>query len=233
MLACKPCSTPIKVNPDDKKVVAKYGDDVPLTGITNYQKLKGKLIYLTMTRPDISYDVHCLSQVMYKPMQSYLRLAFRVLRYLKKEPGLGITFRESDNSDLKVFVDSNWAKCKITKRSITGYFVFLGNILVSWKSKKQAVVSRSSTEVEYRAMCNVCCEVLWIRKMLSDLQAQPEAHLYCYMESMSVLKFGVKVQGLVLQYIKVEGSVEKINMSCYLRPHLSSFFVIFHLHLCV
>nr|GEX05948.1 ribonuclease H-like domain-containing protein [Tanacetum cinerariifolium] len=111
MLACKPCSTPIEVNPDDKKVVAKYGDDVPLTGITNYQKLMGKLIYLIMTRPDISYVVHCLSQVMHKPMQSYLRLAFRVLRYLKKEPGLGITFRESDNSNLRVFVDSDWAKC--------------------------------------------------------------------------------------------------------------------------
>ncbi|GJS62713.1 hypothetical protein Tco_0657497 [Tanacetum coccineum] len=169
MLACKPCSTPIEVNPDDKKVVSKYGDDVPLTGIANYQKLVGKLIYLTMTRPDISYDVHCLSQVMHKSMQSHLRLAFRVLRYLKKEPGLGITFRESDNSDLRVFVDSDWAKCKIIIRSITGYFVYLGNSLVSWKSKKQAIVSRSSTEAEYRAMCNVCCEVLWIRKVLADL----------------------------------------------------------------
>ncbi|GJV16592.1 ribonuclease H-like domain-containing protein [Tanacetum coccineum] len=160
MLACKPCSTPIEVNPDDKKVVAKYGDDVPLTGITNYQKLVGKLIYLTMTRPDISYAVHCQSQVMYKPMQCHLRLAFRVLRYLKKEPGLGIIFRKSDNSDLRGFVDSDWAKCKITKRSITGYSVFLGDNLVSWKSKKQVVMSRSSTVAEYKAMCNVCCEVM-------------------------------------------------------------------------
>nr|GEY98360.1 putative reverse transcriptase, RNA-dependent DNA polymerase, Gag-polypeptide of LTR copia-type [Tanacetum cinerariifolium] len=64
--------------------------------------------------------VHCLSQVMHSPMKSHLRLAFRVLRYLKKEPGLGITFKESDNANIRVFVDSNWAKCKVTRRSVTG-----------------------------------------------------------------------------------------------------------------
>nr|GFA33753.1 ribonuclease H-like domain-containing protein [Tanacetum cinerariifolium] len=116
MLACKPCSTSIEVNPYNKKIISKFGDDVPLTEVTNHQKLVGKLIYLTMTRLDISYVMHCLSQVMHNPMQSHLRLAFRVLSVL-------------------------------------------GNSLVSWKSKKQAVFSRFSTEAEYKAMCNVCCEV--------------------------------------------------------------------------
>ncbi|GKC59078.1 ribonuclease H-like domain-containing protein, partial [Tanacetum coccineum] len=92
----------------------------------------------------------------HSPMKSHLRLAFRVLRYLKREHGLGITFRKSNNADLKVFVDSDWAKCKVTRRSVTRYCVFMGNSLVSWKSKKKVVVSRSSTETEYRAMCNFC-----------------------------------------------------------------------------
>ncbi|GJQ93957.1 putative RNA-directed DNA polymerase [Tanacetum coccineum] len=170
MLACKPCGTPIESNPNSKKLVSKFGDDEALTGITQYQKLVGKLIYLTMTRPDISYAVHCLSQVMHSPMKSHLRLAFRVLRYLKNAPGCGITFKGNADNNLRVFVDSDWAKCKITRRSITGYSVFLGNNLVSWKSKKQSVVSRSSTEAEFRAMCNVCCEVIWIKKILTDLQ---------------------------------------------------------------
>ncbi|GJY67067.1 ribonuclease H-like domain-containing protein [Tanacetum coccineum] len=106
MLACKPCSTPIEANPENKKIISKFGDDEALT-------------------------VHCLSQVMHSLMKSHLRLAFRVRRYLKREPGLGITFRKSHSADLKVFVDFDWEKCKVTKRSITGYCVFMGNSLVS------------------------------------------------------------------------------------------------------
>nr|GEU88454.1 ribonuclease H-like domain-containing protein [Tanacetum cinerariifolium] len=106
MLGCKPCSTPIELNPDNKMVISKYGDDECLTGFTHYQKLFGKIIYLIVTRPDISYDVDCLSQVMHSPMKSNMRLAFRVRRYLKKEPGLGITFCKSRDTDIRVFVDS-------------------------------------------------------------------------------------------------------------------------------
>ncbi|GJX21332.1 ribonuclease H-like domain-containing protein [Tanacetum coccineum] len=109
MLGCKPCSTPIEVNPNNKRVVSKYGDDEPFTCITHYQKLVGKLIYLTMTRSDISYVVHCLSQVMHSLMKSHLRLAFRVLKYLKREPSLGITFNKSSISEIIVFADSDRA----------------------------------------------------------------------------------------------------------------------------
>nr|GEW72590.1 ribonuclease H-like domain-containing protein [Tanacetum cinerariifolium] len=123
MLACKPCNTPKEANPENTKVIFICGDDEPLTGITHYQKLVGKLIYLTMTRHDISYAVHCLSQVMHSPMKSHLRLAFRVLRYLKKEHGLGISFKQSNNANLRVFVDSDWAKCKAT-RSLGLFNVF-------------------------------------------------------------------------------------------------------------
>nr|GEU70100.1 ribonuclease H-like domain-containing protein [Tanacetum cinerariifolium] len=81
-----------------------------------------------------------------------------------------------------------WAKYKITRRSIIGYSVFLGNSLVSWKSKKQAVVSRSSTEAEYKAMCNVCCEVLWIRKVLTDLQVNISLHVEMSCDNSSTIQ---------------------------------------------
>ncbi|GKB66395.1 ribonuclease H-like domain-containing protein [Tanacetum coccineum] len=106
---------------------------------------------------------------MHAPMQSHLRLAFRVFRYLKNSPGSGISFNKSDSLDLNVYVDSDWAKCKITRRYVTGYSVFLGNSLVSWKSKKQSVLAKSSAEAEYRAMNTVTCKVIWIMKILNEL----------------------------------------------------------------
>ncbi|GJU06584.1 ribonuclease H-like domain-containing protein [Tanacetum coccineum] len=89
-------------------------------GINNYQKLVGKLIYLTHTRLDISYAVHVLSQFMHAPLHSHLKLAFRVLRYLKTALGKGISFNKGSDLDLKVYVDSDWAKCKVTRKSVTG-----------------------------------------------------------------------------------------------------------------
>ncbi|GJU14364.1 putative RNA-directed DNA polymerase [Tanacetum coccineum] len=97
-----------------------------LLGINNYQKLIAKLIYLTHTRPDISYAVHVLRK--------------------------GISFNKGSDLDLKVYVDSNWEKCKVTRKSVTGYAVFMGKSLISWKSKKQSMLSKSFVEAEYRAM---------------------------------------------------------------------------------
>ncbi|GKB75768.1 ribonuclease H-like domain-containing protein [Tanacetum coccineum] len=157
MLSCKPCCTPIEA----KEFAVKYKKDgsvkidKPLTGINNYQKLVGQLFYLTHTRPDICYVIHVLSQYMHASLQSCFKLAFRVLRYLKNSPGKGISFSKHNTMDLNVFVDSNWAKCKTTRKYVTGYVVFLGKYLVSWKSKKQTMLSKSSAEAEYRVMNSV------------------------------------------------------------------------------
>ncbi|XP_035836992.1 uncharacterized mitochondrial protein AtMg00810-like [Helianthus annuus] len=127
-------------------------DNQALENITVYQKLVGKLIYLSHTRPDIAYPVHYLSQFMHSPTQAHFKIAMRLLRYLKGALGKGIFFKKGDSLEMKAFSDSVWAKCLGTRRSVTGFCVFLGNNLVSWKSKKQSTVSRSSAEVEYRSM---------------------------------------------------------------------------------
>ena len=167
LLACKPVMTPL---PENVVLAHKESDnDKFLRNITSYQKLVGKLIYLTMTRPDIAYAVHCLSQHMHAPLQSHFNLGLRVLRYLKLAPGSGIGFSKSQTGyNVVAYSDSDWAKCPITRRSISGYCVFVNGNLVSWKSKKQATLSRSSAEAEYRAMASATCEIMWIVKILKD-----------------------------------------------------------------
>ncbi|GJT89666.1 putative RNA-directed DNA polymerase [Tanacetum coccineum] len=108
-------------------------------------------------------------EFMHAPLQSHLKLAFKLLRYLKNALGKGISFNKGNDLNLKVYVDSDWAKCKVTRKSITGYAVFMGESLMSWKSKKQSMLSKSSAKAEYRAMNSVTCEVIWILKILAEL----------------------------------------------------------------
>ncbi|XP_021980809.1 uncharacterized mitochondrial protein AtMg00810-like [Helianthus annuus] len=163
-LGCKPVGTPIE---QSHLVTNKTSEEHKLLeNVNGFQKLIGKLIYLSLTRPDISYAVQFLSQFMHKPCQSHLDIALKLLRYLKQSPGSGVMFRKTDGFVLIGYVDSDWAKCTMTRKSVTGFGVFLGNTLISWKSKKQNVVSRSTAEAEYRAMCSATCEVMWVLHVL-------------------------------------------------------------------
>ncbi|KAF5819826.1 putative RNA-directed DNA polymerase [Helianthus annuus] len=179
LTGCKPVNTPIEQN--YSVVSSCKQNDEPLLDITGYQKLIGKLIYLSHTRPDISYSVQFLSQFMHKPSKSHLQIALRLLRYLKKSPGKGILFTKGTSFDLTAYADSDWGKCVETRRSVTGFCIFLGNSLVSWKSKKQNTVSRSSAEAEYRAMCSATCEIMWLANILKELNIQIELpiSLFC------------------------------------------------------
>lgn len=169
LLAAKPVDSPLPVN-----TILNYFEnesDKVLNNITNYQKLVGKLIYLTNTRPDISYVVHCLSQHMHKPLKSHFKASLRVLKYLKGSPGTGLQFNKVSDLKLRAYTDADadWAKCPITRKSVTCFCVFLGDSLTSWKRKKHATLSRSSAEAEYRSLASTTCEVIWLGNMLHSL----------------------------------------------------------------
>ncbi|XP_048489827.1 uncharacterized mitochondrial protein AtMg00810-like [Beta vulgaris subsp. vulgaris] len=117
-----------------------------------YRCLVARLIYLSFTRPDLAYAVHILSQFMHAPRVDHWDAALRIVRYLKGNPGQGILLLASFNLSLSGWCDSDWASCPLTCRSLTGWIVFLGSSPISWKPKKQHIVSRSSVEVEYRSM---------------------------------------------------------------------------------
>jgi hypothetical protein len=146
-----------------------------------YRRPIGILIYLTVSRPDITYAVHVLSRFMQQPRKLHMEAALRVVCYLKKAPGQGLFFFSNSDFRLRAYCDSDWAGCPLTRRSTTGYCVFLGSSLITWRSKRQKTVSLSSAEAEYRAMTGACCELTWFRHLLRDLgiSHQESALLYC------------------------------------------------------
>ncbi|XP_019416353.1 PREDICTED: uncharacterized protein LOC109327634 [Lupinus angustifolius] len=164
MLRTKPSSTPIEYN---SKIHSKSG--TPIVDPTSYKRLLGKFLYLTHTRPDISYAVGFLSQFLAEPTTFHQNAVYRVLKYLKNSPGQGLFFSNNNITTIKGYSDSDWAACLDTRKSITVWCFFMGSALISWKSKKQNIVSRSSAEAEYRALTIDSCEAQWLLSLLKDL----------------------------------------------------------------
>lgn len=152
-----------------------------------YRRLVGRLIYLTITRPELAYSVHILAQFMQQPRCEHWDAALRVVRYLKGCPGQGIFLRAQNSLQVSAFCDADWGSCPLSRRSISGYLVTLGRSPISWKTKKQQTVSRSSAEAEYRAMATTCCELKWLRQLLRDLWLDHTAPMLLYCDNLSAI----------------------------------------------
>ncbi|KAL0443560.1 UNVERIFIED_CONTAM: Retrovirus-related Pol polyprotein from transposon RE1 [Sesamum latifolium] len=159
----KSVSTPL---PQGIKLTADSGALLQDPG--RYRRLVGCLLYLSFTRPDVSYSVQQLSQFLTHLCESHLAAALHVIRYLKGCSSFGLFFLAASSFDLTAFCDADWASCTDTRRSLTGFCIFLGDALVSWKTKKQSTVSRSTAEAEYRSMAATVCELRWLAYILSD-----------------------------------------------------------------
>lgn len=146
LLAAKPSPVPMELN---HTLAVVEGS---LANARQYRRLVGRLIYLTNTRPDIAYAVHILSRFMQKPLLPHWNAAIRVVRYLKGCPGQGIFLDSKPSLQISAYCDSDWSSCPTSRRSISGYIVFLGASPIIWRTKKQDVISLSSAEAEYRSM---------------------------------------------------------------------------------
>nr|CAN60149.1 hypothetical protein VITISV_016363 [Vitis vinifera] len=146
MLDCKSIDTPM-----DPNVKLVLGQGEPLEDPGRYRRLVGKLNYLTITRPDIYFPISVIAIGM-------------------PTPGQGVLYENRGHTQVVGYTDADWAGSPTNRRSISGYYVFIGGNLISWKSKKQDVVARSSAEAEYRAMALPTCELIWLKYLLRELR---------------------------------------------------------------
>ena len=161
-------SSPV-ISPLDHNIKLTPNDGALLTDPSTYRRLIGKLNFLTNTRPDIAFSVKHLSQFLQQPREPHMQAALHVLKYLRREPSLGILLSKSPTFDLLAYCDADWASCSHTRKSVSGFVVFFGNTLISWKSKKQVTISLSSAEAEYRSMRRLVAELSWLSRLLHEL----------------------------------------------------------------
>ena len=162
----------------------------PLSNLSLYRYWVGSLVYLTVTRPDISYVVHQVSQYLSALRSTYYVVVLRILRYLKGTLFHGL-FYSAYTLFLRAFSNADWAKDSIDRKSTTGYCFLLGSSLISWRNKKQTHVTRSSIEAEYCVLADTTSELLWLRWFLKDLGVSTSSAtpLYCVNQNASHITY--------------------------------------------
>jgi hypothetical protein len=185
MSNCKPASTPMVTS---EKLSVHEGEQLGPKDSTHYRSIVGALQYLTLTRPDISFAVNKVCQFLHSPTTVHLVAVKQILRYLKGCTKLGVKIYKSNSMLVSAYLDADWTRCLDDRRSTRGYAVYLGSNLVSWSARKQATISRSSMESEYKALANVTADIMWIQTLLYELKipSPPTAKIWCENMGLSI-----------------------------------------------
>jgi hypothetical protein len=127
----------------------------------------GSLLYVTASRPDVMFSVCMCARFQASPRESHLKAIKIILRYLK-HTHVGLWYPKGAKFELIGYSDSDYARCKVQRRSTSGICQLLGRSLVSWSSKKQNNVALSTAEAEYIAADSCCAQILWMKTTLND-----------------------------------------------------------------
>ncbi|WVZ70699.1 hypothetical protein U9M48_019342 [Paspalum notatum var. saurae] len=160
---CKPIETPMatntKLDPDKSSIKVDQ---------THYRSIIGSLLYLCASRPNIMFSVCLCARFQADPKESHLTTVKRILRYLKHTPSIGLWYPKGASFELLGYADSDFAGCRVERKSTSGGCYLLGHSLVWWSSKKQNCISLSTAEVEYIAAGSSCAQLLYMKQTLKD-----------------------------------------------------------------
>ena len=166
---CKPVATPL----EPSKRFIKTTEEDESFNVTLYQQAIGCLTYASLiSRPDIAAATGILAQHMSNPSTEHWSGVKRMLRYLKGTMNYGLRYSDDGSNQLVGFSDADWAGDLDTRRSTSGYTFYIGKSLVSWSSRRQSTVARSSTEAEYVALSSASQEAIWLRRLMRDISFQ-------------------------------------------------------------
>ncbi|XP_070002607.1 secreted RxLR effector protein 161-like [Nicotiana sylvestris] len=135
-----------------------------LVNQTMYRGIIGSLLYLTDSRPDINFSVGLCARFQSNSKESYLKVAKRILRYLKGTQDSVLYYPSGDNFNLIGYVGAEYLDYLVDKKSTFGMTHFLGSCLVFWGTRKQNLVALSTAEAEYVAAASCCARLLWIKQ---------------------------------------------------------------------
>ncbi|GJR35128.1 ribonuclease H-like domain-containing protein [Tanacetum coccineum] len=199
MVNCNPSRTPVDTE-------SKLGPEgVPVQDPTLYRSLAGGLQYLTFTHPDLSYVVQQVCLYMHDPREPHFASLKRILRYVRGTVDFGLQLYVSSTTSLVGYTDADWAGCPSTRRSTSGYWIFLGDNFSSWSSKRQHTLSHSSAEAEYRGVANVVAKTAWLRNLLRELHYPLSTATIVYCDNVSAVYLSANhVQHQRMKHIEID-----------------------------
>jgi len=177
----KPISMPLEQN---VKLRAILGDELGMM-LQCTEKWFGSLIYLIITRSDLSYIVGLVSHFMQSPRKPHLDVVRRIMRYVKATAHYGLFYAHGKELDVHGYIDADWVGSSYDRRSTSGYAFTFENVVVSWST---TIVALSSTETKYRGATLVVCDVMWLKKLLTDLGEHCDGKVIMYYDNMSSMQ---------------------------------------------
>ncbi|XP_057811608.1 secreted RxLR effector protein 161-like [Salvia miltiorrhiza] len=208
-------SVKILMNTNWKLDPKKVGKSV---SSTKYREIIGSLLYLTASRPDITFAVGVCARYQSDHKEAHMDVAKRILRYIKGTSNVGLWYPADDDFKLTGYTDSNFARCAIDRKSTSGTCQFLGSKLISWFSKKQTSAATSTTEAEYMAAGSCYSQILWLVQELKDYRIE-ESKVPIYCDSSSAIAISqnhvhhTRIKHVSIRHHFIRDHVEKKDIS--------------------